>query len=440
MKAKSYLKVMLVLGVLITGCQKEEDISNPTLKAGAGMLKIAFVSDIHYMAPELLVQDGPAFQAYEAQDPKLLIESPDIIQKLFEQLNSDKPDLMIIQGDLTKDGELISHQQVIALLRAQLDPKIKVLVLPGNHDIANPDALSYDGASTSPVPTITETDFVNLYNDFGYGDAISRDAATLSYVAEPFKNFRIIFIDATVRPNPGDPNEPPLEGVITEETLNWIDVQAAAAKSRHMQVIAVMHHNLMDHWTNQSLIYPGYVVNNSAEASHRLFQAGIQIVFTGHSHANDIVRYANGELYDIETGSAISYPLPYRMAKYWNNDRLEITTKYVRGIELYGYPVEVYAQTFLNTGMTNIFTSMLTDLFLVPEPTASQVGQLEAGAYVEYNAGDESLTPEEEAQRDYYVGRLTLLNKPAAAASFYATFTAWNTDLTPQDNNITINF
>ena len=208
-----------------------------------------------------------------------------------------------------------------------------------------------------------------------------------------------------------------------------------------MQVIAVMHHNLIEHWTNQTLFYPGYVINNSAAAAERLCQVGIKHIFTGHSHANDITKYQGGELYDIETGSTVSYPLPYRLVKYWNNNRIEITTKYIRGIELYGYPIEEYAQIFLNAGLTGMFTYMLTNPpYSIPESIAYEVAPLEANAYIEYNAGDESLTTEEEAQRDYYVGRLTLLNKPAAAAAFYATFTAWNTDLIPQDNNITINF
>jgi 3',5'-cyclic AMP phosphodiesterase CpdA len=437
MKTNVHLIVIFLSGILLAGCHKDKE-TNDNLGTVAGMVKIAFASDIHYMAPELLIQDGPAFQAYEAADPKLLMESPDILKQLVVQLNSDLPDLLIIPGDLTKDGELVSHQQVITMLKSQLDSRIKVLVLPGNHDIANPDALSYDGETTTPVPTITESDFATLYGDFGYTGAISRDAGTLSYVAEPYNNLRVIFIDATIRPNPDDPNEPPLEGVITEETLSWIDVQVADALGKNMQIFAVMHHNLIDHWTNQSVIYPGYVINNSAEAAQRLYQDGIQLIFTGHSHANDITRYSGGELYDIETGSSVSYPLPYRFMKYWNNDSLEITTKYIRGIDLHGEPIEDYAQNFLNTGMTNIFHNMLTQLFGVTEPTATQVAELEAGAYVEYNTGDEVLTQEEQDQLTTYTGKLTHLGFPLAAASFNATYTAWNTDLVPQDNSIVL--
>jgi 3',5'-cyclic AMP phosphodiesterase CpdA len=348
---------------------------------------------------------------------------------------------MIIQGDLTKDGELISHQQVVEMLQTQLDTKIKVLVLPGNHDIANPDALYYNGTETSPAATISEEEFAEMYGDFGYGDAISRDATTLSYVAEPYKNFRVIFIDATIRPNPVDPDEPPLEGVITAETLAWIDAQIADAESKHMQVITVMHHNLIEHWTGQSLIYPGYVINNSAEAAENLYNAGIRLIFTGHSHANDITKYAGGELYDVETGSTVSYPLPYRLVKYWNNNRLEITTKYIRGINVEGLPIEDYAQNFLNEGLTNMFTYMLINPpYSVPVGLAFEVAQLEASAYIENNVGDEVLTPDETIQLNYYSGLLFAQGYNLAAGTFNFTYTSWNTDLQPKDNNITIDF
>ena len=433
--------IFLLLGIFYAGCKKDEEPWDPGLGTGAGMLKIAFVSDIHYMAPELLVQDGPAFQAYQAMDPKLLAESRDIVVQLINQLNTDKPDLLIIPGDLTKDGETISHEQIIELFKTQLSSKIKILTLPGNHDIANPDALSYDGETTTSVPSVTEEEFVSLYQDFGYGDAISRDATTLSYVVQPYKNFRVIFIDATIRPNPDDPDEPPLSGEISEETLDWLDAQMADAHTNpKMQVIAVMHHNLIDHWTGQSTIYPGYVINNSEEAAARLYQAGLHLIFTGHSHANDITKYTAGDLYDIETGSSDSYPLPYRFVKYWNNDSLEVATKYIRGIELHGLPIEDYAYDFLNDGMTNIFTTILKTLFSVSDPLATEVGGFEAGAYIEYNAGDEILTQEEEQDLNYYSNRLLVQGAPLAAATLSTTYTAWSTDLVPEDNNILIDY
>ena len=58
------------------------------------------------------------------------------------------------------------------------------------------------------------------------------------------------------------------------------------------------------------------VVNNYATVRNRLADAGIGVVFTGHFHTSDIAKDYNGDLtkaiYDINTGSLISYPCDYR--------------------------------------------------------------------------------------------------------------------------------
>ncbi len=430
--------LILLVDIFFNGCKKEKDEETLVPELGKSMYKIAFASDLHYMAPELLVQDGPAFQSYLATDPKLLADSRTLLQQLITQVNTDKPDLFIVSGDLTKDGELVSHQQVIELLHSQLDPAIKVLLVPGNHDIANPAAMSFDGANTASVPTVTADEFVDLYRDFGYATAKSRDAGTLSYVAQPYPNLRVIFIDTTIRPNPDDPNETPLNGEITEATLNWITLQAAAARLENMEFFAVMHHNLMSHWTGQSTTAPGYVLDNMLQATERLSLAGITTIFTGHAHNNDIVKYDAGNIFDIETGSLVSYPLPYRLVNLWHSDSLQITTKYITGIELHGFPVQEYAENFLDTCITNTVKNVMNTYFLVPDSLALPVAQSEAGAYLELCKGDELLTPAEEAERDAYMLQLTLAGYPLAAAAYKASFDTWNTDLVPQDNNLSI--
>ena len=91
------------------GLQPEVKGDNETFCLGSKTLKIAVLSDLHYMDPSLLKADGSAFQLYLMQDPKLLAESGAILQQILHKLVSEKPDLVLISGDLTKDGELISH-------------------------------------------------------------------------------------------------------------------------------------------------------------------------------------------------------------------------------------------------------------------------------------------------------------------------------------------
>ena len=55
-------------------------------------IKIAVISDLHVMAPELLVNEGPAIEEYLAQDRKMLRESAEILDTLVGDIIDLKPD------------------------------------------------------------------------------------------------------------------------------------------------------------------------------------------------------------------------------------------------------------------------------------------------------------------------------------------------------------
>ncbi len=63
--------------------------------------------------------------------------------------------------------------------------------------------------------------------------------------------------------------------------------------------------------------------------------AGIRLIFTGHYHANDIVDFTNEgkTLTDIETGSLVTPPSPYRIMTLDDNF-INIDTRRVTGIDM----------------------------------------------------------------------------------------------------------
>ena len=187
---KRYLLFLMFAFFLATSCMKENPLISFPGKGGhdgqGDELKIAVVSDIHYMSASLLknhANTGAAFQAYLDQDPKLIEFSDPIFRQCIQQVLADKPDILLIPGDLTKDGEKVSHQDLVKLLKQFDNAHIKVFVVPGNHDVNNPESAQYDGDNASPAPTITASEFASFYSGYGYSNAISRDPHSLSYVA-----------------------------------------------------------------------------------------------------------------------------------------------------------------------------------------------------------------------------------------------------------------
>lgn len=55
---------------------------------------------------------------------------------------------------------------------------IQVVVIPGNHDINNRNAASFDGRSRQMAEAVSANEFAEIYNDFGYDEALSRDPAS----------------------------------------------------------------------------------------------------------------------------------------------------------------------------------------------------------------------------------------------------------------------
>ena len=89
---------------------------NGFAQVGLQNIKFCVISDMHYFDTTLLINDGIAFQMYLAQDRKLLKESNAIMQSLFDSIVAEHPDIVLIPGDLTKDGENLCHQKIAAFL------------------------------------------------------------------------------------------------------------------------------------------------------------------------------------------------------------------------------------------------------------------------------------------------------------------------------------
>src|SRR4030066_1513165 len=116
-------------------------------------------SDPHIYDPNLGTE-GQAFEDYLADDRKLLRESAEIMEAAVAAIEDEKASLVLVPGDLTKDGERVSHELAVGYL-SQLEASGKqVYVVPGNHDVKNGHSFKYVGDKTERVPNITSVEFV----------------------------------------------------------------------------------------------------------------------------------------------------------------------------------------------------------------------------------------------------------------------------------------
>ena len=166
-------------------------------------------------------------------------------------MKTSRPDMLLITGDLTKDGEYASHEYVKNRLDELKALGIDIYVIPGNHDRGEQSgARSFDGSSYTKVPTFNNEQFKSYYADYGYNSDI-QDPNSLSYVCEPFPGLCLIGIDSGV------------DGVLSEATIDWVCQKAADARNNGLKPVAMMHHALVPHITNANAFVSTFVVNQN---------------------------------------------------------------------------------------------------------------------------------------------------------------------------------
>ena len=269
--------------------------------------KIVVLSDVHVMAKSL---EGTEFWNTTVQHTRKIAEcSQPIFDQLVETLKQQKPDLVLITGDLTEGGQLKSHEYVKDKLDELRTAGLKIFVIPGNHDLTG------------------SVDFGDFYKDFGYSEATAQEG--LSYVAEPFPGLTLLGINSGT------------EGKLSEETLNFAVTQAKAATGKGNQIICMMHHALVPHISYANVLESSSNVADWENVREQLACAGVRVVLTGHFHVSDIAMDLTNDLsrsiYDISTGSTVSYPSDYRVLTYSDKSdkpaELKVETRRIMQLE-----------------------------------------------------------------------------------------------------------
>lgn len=306
-----------------------------TIEAGTdypNQIKIVHLSDVHYFSQKLYADCGD-FTIAENSDRKMFRESGAIVDKALAEIVAYQPDLVILSGDLTKDGELVCHQgmhEKLAAAKKQLanaGKQAMFCVINGNHDINNDDnGRDFSSGKAEHTDLVDPLAFKELYADCGYDDAIAKfdeggsQGGSLSYVVRPAKGVTLIVVDSgkySADQNGLGRDEHVTSGVVGEKLLAWVESQAKQARAAGDIVFVTQHHGVIPHFSMEPELMGEYLVDNYEDCQRRYADAGVSAVFTGHMHANDIASItteAGNTLYDIETCATVTYPSDIRFA------------------------------------------------------------------------------------------------------------------------------
>lgn len=186
-------------------------------------------------------------------------------------------DVLILCGDITNQGRRAQHEMLTQKLRAGELQGLAILVLPGNHDIGEVNAAQ----------------FAEMYADFGYADAYSRDEDSLSYSALMGE---MLFLMLDTNGYTGQ-----LNAFLTEKTLDWAERQLELAKGKGWQVIAAGHYPLL---TAQSTAFTG-----KEEMTALLEEYDVPLYLCGHLHGRNV--QTQDGLVELVVDQTISFPTGY---------------------------------------------------------------------------------------------------------------------------------
>lgn len=397
--------------------------------------KFIVLSDTHFYDTSL-GNSGKAFQNVLTHDRKLLLESQEILDEAVQQISKETADFLIICGDLTKDGEMVNHLGMQNVLARIAQSGLKVYVIPGNHDVANGNAVRFKDQDKIPVESVSGRAFSEIYKDFGYGQALYRDPDSLSYIAEPVPGLWILALDSC-RWKENEPGRPPVSGgTFSPETLRWMEDVLIQAKKSKKVVIGLMHHGILEHYPGNENYFPMYVVQDHTDISRMLVQYGVSLMFTGHFHAQDITaKHFNdpdGALFDIETGSLITYPSPYRVVRITDDQRVTIESRFITTIPSHPDNFTAYSKNFLFNNTLRI-TDRTLKKYWMSDPDREKIAPSVATAYAAHLCGDEK-KPDSfmETEGLGLWGQIIIWVRKDLIEG-------WWTDLPPADNSVEIN-
>ena len=307
--------------------QEELEETIPPLELGESRKEeinpeIVIATDIHYLAKEL-TDFGTAFEEkVKHGDGKVTTYVWEITDAFIDEVIERKPQALIISGDLTLEGEKLSHEAFAQKLGKLEDHGIPVYVIPGNHDINNPKAASYKGAEVIPATRTTPEEFATIYRDFGYDEAISRDPASLSYIAQLKDGTWLLMLDSCQYE---DGNL--VGGMIQTETYEWMEEILDTAWFEKRQVIAVAHHNLFE----ESRVYEtNCTIEHAEELVDLLSGWDINLYLSGHLHVQHYRSSEEDEIDEIVTGSLSMSPCTYGVLKYFGAGAYTYHTEHVQ--------------------------------------------------------------------------------------------------------------
>ena len=274
-----------------------------TVFSVSGETKVMLITDPHYLSAELFDRDSLYFLGViSALDGRLTQYGPELMDALREEVRHQRPDALIITGDLSFDGGKKSHEELARRLEEIAKEGTEVYVIPGNHDINTIRPVGFDPESVYTVEDADEKEFTAIYRDLMREPEGGR-GANLSYHVRVSDGLWIALADTACYQGIAYTN-----GIFTEDQASWLESVLKEAAEAGAKVVTASHHSLVSHseFREKYYLMAGDDVMRDLKTAY-----DSPLHLSGHLHIQHIAE--KDGIIDAATGAFCLYPHYYAM-------------------------------------------------------------------------------------------------------------------------------
>lgn len=334
-------------------------------------LKVQVISDTHYYSVKCGTT-GLAYEKAEAKSQMMIKDSAPVLDAAFDMLAEDtSTDIVLLSGDITHNGEIESHREVIEKLRGLKQRGKRVYVITATHDYQDDGVTDgYGGDAAVPIPAAKREELWDMYYEFGPDEAIATHRPSMSYIVQLCDGYRLFALN-------DDSNCEGGSG-FSKECTAWILEQLKDAQANDQYVIAMTHHPMLSPSPFYAIIGKNDMQRNAAETVKLFADSGIHCMLTGHTHVHDIsdaVTEKGNRFYDVATAAVIGYPPTMRDIIFDPAaGEIRVSTRRVEevpGFDMGGRTFSQYAKDFFIGMISEVLQSAATDIDHLAEMTGA---------------------------------------------------------------------
>lgn len=272
------------------------------------------LSDPHLIA-DSLHDFGPRFEQMQATSAgKDITYQETALRAFVKKIVGEKPDAVVITGDLTFNGAKASAKKFAELFAPLKKAGVALIAIPGNHDIFDGWARRFEADQEYRVDQLSPRDWREIFSAT-YDLAESLDPNSLSFAVNLNPHWRLICLDSNIYGHQESYGHPITSGNLTDSERAWLTQELETGQKANQEMLFFMHHNLYDH---NSVVHDGFRLNNAAELLALLKKYPVRCAFSGHIHAQHIMA-KNVTIPEIVSSCFAETDQGYGVVKLGNN-------------------------------------------------------------------------------------------------------------------------